>query len=176
MRTRIDTHPQGIFRSKIPLTIVCGPPCSGKTTYVEQNKSAGDQVIDLDLISVQLEPNFRPWKQTDFDLLRRAIRMRNLLLLRLSKLETGKAWFIVGAPTAAERDWWKLKLGGGIALLSVAPDECKRRAIARGTPEAIQGIDDWFEKSEQCWTLPRYQNSIAQDGWFLREAEDEDCM
>lgn len=177
MRTRIDTHPDQLKRSNIPLTIVCGPPCSGKTTFVQERRKDGDQIIDLDVISRQLEPNYRPWQQTDFELLRRAIRMRNLLLLRLSKLNTGRAWFIVSSPASEEREWWKSRLGGEVVLMSTPIDECKRRALVRNTPHAVQGIDAWFTKASQGWSHPRYQHAIALDGWLLREAEDEDfCL
>ena len=177
MRTRIDTHPSNLAKSNIPLTIVCGPPCSGKSTFVQERCKQGDQVIDLDLISRQIEPNYRPWQKTDFELLRRAVRVRNLLLLRLSKLHTGRAWFIVSAPTSEERQWWKLRLGGELVLMQTPIDECKRRALARNTPHAVHGIDAWCIKASQPWSHPRYQHAIAEDGWLLREAEDEDsCL
>ena len=165
MITRIDTHPRYLRKSKIPLMIVCGPPCSGKTTYAQNHKADGDWIIDLDVIQSQLDPNFRPWLETNFRSLRRAINLRNQMLVKLTGLEKGKAFFIVSAPTRNERDWWQLHLGGEVVLLSVASEECKRRAIARGTPQAVQGIDDWFAKSEQFWVQPQYHQAIAEDGW-----------
>ncbi|SEG44723.1 Predicted ABC-type ATPase [Thermomonospora echinospora] len=36
------------------LTVVVGPPCSGKTTYVQAHAQDGDIVIDLDLIAQAL--------------------------------------------------------------------------------------------------------------------------
>lgn len=165
--TRIETHPRNLLRSNIPLTIICGPPCSGKTTYVEHRKSVGDQVIDLDDIQRQLDPNFRPWKiEANFDLLRRAIRLRNLMLQRLAILKSGKAWFIVSAPTETERAWWQLRLGGEVVLMTVDATLCKHRAIARGTPEAVLGIDQWFERSSMLWVQPQYHHAIREDGWI----------
>ena len=165
LRTRIDTHPQKLFRSNVPLTIVCGPPCAGKTTYAQDRKTNGDWLIDLDLINAQLNPNFRPWSATEVDALERAIKIRNQMLQILAIRKTGKAFFIVSAPTSHERDWWKLKLGGEIVLLNPGAEECKRRAILRGTPQAVRGIDDWFEKSDQVWFAPTYQAKINRDGW-----------
>lgn len=165
MITRIDTHPRYLKKSNIPLTIVCGPPCSGKTTYVQKHKTDGDWIIDLDVIQSQIDSLFRPWQETNFKLLRRAIDLRNKMLVALTVLKNKKAFFIVAAPTQAERNWWQMHLGGEVVLLNVAPDECKRRAIARGTPQAAQGIDDWFEKSEQLWIQPQYHQAIAIDGW-----------
>ena len=165
LRSRVETHPRLLARSKIPLTIVCGPPCSGKTTYVAEHKSDGDVVIDLDEIAAKLDPDFKPWSQTNVSLLMRSLKIRNQILLTLARRLTGKAWIIVGAPTQAERDWWKLRLGGEVVLLSVAADECKRRAIERGTPLAISGVDSWFAASGQLWIQPQYHPPIAEDGW-----------
>jgi predicted kinase len=38
----------------VTITIVCGPPCAGKSTYVEQHAQPGDTVIDYDLIAREL--------------------------------------------------------------------------------------------------------------------------
>ena len=34
-----------------PVTLVCGPPCAGKTTWVERRAGRGDLVLDLDAIA-----------------------------------------------------------------------------------------------------------------------------
>lgn len=163
--TRVETHPRLLKHSAIPLKIVCGPPCSGKTTFVSSVKAEGDWVIDLDDISKQLDPDFQPWTMREIESLRRAINVRNLMLAKLSAATSGRAWFIVAAPTIAERSWWKLRLGGDVVLISTDAAECKRRALARGTPAAVQGVDDWFAASERPWSPPSYHKPIADDGW-----------
>lgn len=34
-----------------PVTLVCGPPCAGKTTWVDRQARAGDLVLDFDQIA-----------------------------------------------------------------------------------------------------------------------------
>lgn len=161
-------HPDWLKPSAIPLTIVCGPPCAGKTTYIAEHSSPWDIIIDIDSIALKLEPSYQHWTgMLSGDLLNRAIRARNELLGSLARMKKGKAWFIVSAPTKAERDWWQAKLGGEVILLHPGSEECKRRAIARGTPNAVEGIDAWERASRQSWKpqTPRKKVAIGEDGW-----------
>lgn len=162
-------HPAWLEPSAVPLVIVCGPPCSGKSTYVEEHRSDGDIVIDLDAIMTEIEPSYRHWSgYLDQLLLNRAIRQRNAMLGDLKRRTMGWAWFIVSAPTLTERSWWQGKLGGQVVLLHPGVRECKRRAIARGTPLAAQGVDDWERKSRDHWEprpAKRAKAPTSFDGW-----------
>lgn len=146
-------HPEWLRPSAIPLTILCGPPASGKTTYVRERAKPGDIVIDLDTIITSIQPKYTHWSSQGIDrlLLNKAIRQRNSMLGSLSRQTEGRAWFIVAAPTEAERKWWAGKLGGTVVLLHPGLDECKRRALARGTPLSVQGIDNWDRRSLMPW-------------------------
>lgn len=145
-------HPEWVRPSKSPLTILCGPPCSGKTTYVRTHAGSDDVVIDLDTIKTALRPSYVHWTQDiDNGLLDRAIRVRNHLLGMLSRSAAPRAWLIVAAPTDEERQWWRDKLGGEVILLHPGVAECKRRAVARGTPQAIEGINKWEARAGRPW-------------------------
>ena len=162
-------HPDWLQPSAIPLTIVTGPPCSGKTTHVQQNAKPDDLVIDLDTIMMNLDPKYRHWtNQLESSLLYRAIRVRNALLGSLERRTTGAAWFIISAPSEAERKWWQGKLGGTVLLLHPGVEECNRRAIKRGTPLAREGIERWERSSRMPWmpkeSRPKRQ-TIGADGW-----------
>lgn len=160
------THPAWLEPSAIPLTILCGPPASGKTTYVQQHAKPDDLVIDLDTIITSLKPDYQHWQQEqDGQLLSRAIRVRNSTLGSLARRTWGAAWFIVAAPSKAERDWWASKLGGKVILLHPGVDECKRRAAARGTPLALQGIDKWERRAKEPWAPTKPRQTIGIDGW-----------
>lgn len=161
-----SNHPDWLKPSAISLTIVCGPPASGKTTYVLERAGLGDTIIDIDRIAERIDANYRPWSGAlQGPLLNQAIRVRNAMLGSLSRARHGKAWFIVAAPTKAERDWWLGKLGGEIVLLDPGHDECRRRAIARGTPAAVEGIAEWHVRSGRPWARTVKRQRIGHDGW-----------
>ncbi|QUT07933.1 HNH endonuclease [Sphingobium phenoxybenzoativorans] len=162
-------HPDWIRPSAIPTTIVAGPPCSGKTTYVSKHSRPGDTVIDLDSIMMKLQPGYRHWSDgLHQSLLNSAIRARNAMLGNLCRETKGQAWFIVSAPSEAERRWWQTKLGGEVLLLHPGVDECKRRAAARGTPRAVAGVDAWEKSALAPWRPPAsraVRAAVGLDGW-----------
>lgn len=160
-------HPDWLEPSAIPLTILCGPPASGKTTYIRDHAQPGDTVIDLDTIITGIDPDYRHWSTPEIDgqLLNRAIRVRNAMLGSLKRKTEGNAWFIVAAPTQAERDWWAKTLGGTVILLHPGIEELKRRALSRGTPLSIEGIAKWERKAKQPWRPSRPKPAIGLDGW-----------
>lgn len=164
-----SNHPDWLRPSAIPLTIVAGPPASGKTTYVAERAHPDDVVICLDTIMQQLRPGYEHWQGgLDSSLLNRAVRVRNEQLGGLSRRKHGRAWFIVSAPSPSERAWWHGKLGGELVLLHPGADECKRRALKRDTPMAVKGIDEWERKARMPWTPPaqrRHKQAIGTDGW-----------
>ena len=146
--------PSWLKPSSVPLTIVCGPPASGKSTYVDEHRMAGDLVICLDTIRAKLQPGWKAWSGAyDGELFARAVRYRNHLLGTLARPVAGReAWFIVSAPEEGQRQWWQERLGGELVLLDPGADECKRRAIERGTPLAVRGIDDWYRRAQEPWS------------------------
>lgn len=160
-------HPDWLEPSGIPITIVCGPPASGKTTYVRDHAAQGDTIIDLDTILASIQPGYTHWSTPEIEgqLLSRAIRARNTMLGQLKRKTEGKAWLIVAAPTKKERDWWAMKLGGTVVLLHPGMDELKRRAIARGTPLSVAGAAKWERKAKQGWAPTKARPVIGLDGW-----------
>lgn len=108
------------------VTIVCGAPGSGKSTYVDEMAKDGDRVIDLDRI---LDNASFPYETTEQGRLLQALEERNRQLGELSTFD-GKAWFIVSAPTQAQRKWWQEMLGGDVVLLDTPESECVARIKA----------------------------------------------
>ncbi len=153
------THPDWFRKSSIPLEIVCGPPASGKTTYVRDSAKPGDTIIDLDQISTAIDPAFKQWRGRDSALLAASLRARNNMIGDIGRAKTGKAWLIVSAPTKAEREWWRDTLGGKVTLLNPGFSECLKRSKARGTPS--YGVERWFKASAEPWRKQRR----ASEGW-----------
>jgi len=122
-------YPKWLKASLVPLTIICGPPCSGKSSYVAKHKAEYDLVIDLDVIAVELgAPSLHNWDRDAF--LAPAIRKRNDMLGNLSRYKNhNHAWFIATAAKRSQREWWQRMLEPeDIIILKVTADECARRA------------------------------------------------
>lgn len=119
-----DVRPNDLQPASIPVSIVCGPPASGKSTYVEKHKSNGDIVIDLDEIRAEIAE--APLYHAEKRWMKPALEERNRRLRQLSEPQTAaRCWFIVGAPTREERDWWQSNLGAeSVKVLAVKPDKC----------------------------------------------------
>jgi 5-methylcytosine-specific restriction endonuclease McrA len=146
---RAALYPEWLKPSLIPLTIVCGPPCSGKSTYVRDRAGDSDMIIDLDMIAHEIsgEP-LHGWSRDRW--LNAAIFRRNDLLGDLSRPgRSSAAWFIVGAEKSRHRQWWQDKLAPmSVIVLETSEPDCIDRAksddsrIDKTTADAI--VRWWF--------------------------------
>lgn len=132
-------HPEWIGRSLIPVTLVCGPPASGKSTYVDTHKGHADLVIDLDVIASGMSrTSMHAWGAK---WLGSAVRKRNELIGSLSKsdaLRHGKAWLVVAEPEAEKRQWWVDRLGCSRVVVVESPaSQCEAR-IASDAERSMQ--------------------------------------
>jgi 5-methylcytosine-specific restriction endonuclease McrA len=108
---REDSRPAALIPSWLKpslteLTIVCGAPASGKSTFAKEHMASQDQVIDLDeIIEILSERDRYHWGRSNW--IPRALRYRNNALGALSKQKFKNAvWLIVGAPSPSERSRW----------------------------------------------------------------------
>ena len=158
-----NNHPGWLLPSRIPLTIVCGPPGSGKNRFVAQRAGAKDLVIDLDEIASRLSG--QPIHGWDRSWLNAAIRERNRLLGLLAKPQARQwkaAWFIVGEPTAKRRQWWADKLQPkAVVVLAVQDETCIRRLEKDNRPRA----QDQSAAVYRWWSqyTPRRQDIVIPD-------------
>lgn len=144
-------HPRWLTPSQVPLTIVCGPACAGKTTYVAQHAGPRDLVIDLDVIAVGIsgEP-LHGWDRDRW--LNAALWQRNNMLGDLCRGgDWPHAWLIVSEPKARHRDWWQQTLRPvEIVVLEVPERECCAR-IGQDRDEARTRavIERWWVDYER---------------------------
>lgn len=120
------------------ITLVEGPPCSGKSRYVQEHMEPGDLVIDYDAIAVALgSPTTHDHPA---DLVPFIHQARQALLERVTRASpVSRAWLISCEPTPSDR-----QLASATILLDVDADTCKERAHASGRPESWDTlIDEW---------------------------------
>ena len=121
---KASPHPEWFKPSLIPLTIVCGPPASGKSTYIRDRAGPDDLVIDIDMIASDLAgTETHGWDRDKY--LNASLFKRNDIIGQLSRPSRWPAaWLIVGEPKARWREWWQRKLK-------------PREIVVVETPEAI---------------------------------------
>lgn len=129
--------------------LICGPPASGKSTYVRDNAKPDDIVIDLDMIAHSHGlGRLRPEQATPA-----LLRARNDRLAALAQEPPERtAWVIIGAPTAKLRRWWCETLGvqqGDMVLLVPSMTELQRRVMRDPDRKRIcdlqlQWVDQWM--------------------------------
>jgi hypothetical protein len=134
-------HPEQLRPSRVPLTIVCGPPASGKSTLVARRRAPNDLVIDLDIIASRIAATtLHGW---DRRVLSAALAERNALLRRLG--EEGcpwpAAWFIVGEPKAEWRTWWQERLAPRTIIVCETPESVCLARIAADVEGAARHSD-----------------------------------
>jgi len=172
------THPDWLRPASCRLTIVSGPPASGKSTLVEREAGGRDVVIDLDDLAERIAPGFAPARRWTGELLNRAIRARNALLGSLSQMPgRSQAWLIVSAPSVAEREWWRSKLNpADWRHLDPGKAECVRRVIRRAPSSCIarhvEIVDQWYLRARLPWSAekaPRKRAVIGADGYPVED-------
>jgi hypothetical protein len=126
------------------LTIVTGPPCSGKSTYVQQHALQGDVIIDFDRLAqafgshVTHGHNEHHWKV--------AIEARDTAITHAIACHTkgARVWIVDSKPPPSRRKWYASQ-GGRFVDLMADPAELHRRSDAAGRPLTCHNlIDQWL--------------------------------
>ena len=122
--------------------VVTGPPCAGKSTYVQQHAKTGDMRVDYDLIAQALgaanshaaEGHIR---QAAFEAREGAIA----IALKSPDLES---WIIHTSPNEAHMNSYAA-VGADVIELDPGYEECMARARRDGRPQqTIDGIEKWY--------------------------------
>ena len=143
--------PRDIDEPSIPVTLVCGPPASGKTSYVEKHKSDRDIVIDMDDIKVSVGGKRWDTCPDVFDL---AIVERDRLLRSLHASTAPHAWVIHTGERPQARSEWARRLGcASIVVINTPANLCisrikadVRRRYASGSQ--IAAVKRWHEYND----------------------------
>lgn len=140
-------------RIKKNVFIVCGPPCAGKTTYVESVATRYDLVVDLDKIQNAIsviEPYDKPaaTKKMLFDI---RDMLYDKIAFRFGEWEN--AYVIACLPTKIEQEQLQQRLNGAdIIYINTSKAICVNRALERSESNVI--------KENQIKYIERYFQSL----------------
>ena len=128
--------------------LVYGSPLSGKSTWVNDNMSQGDLIVDMDSIWQCISGCKRYVKPGRLNAV--AFAMRDFLMEQV-KIHNGKwnnAYIVGGFPLIAERERICRTLGAREIYIDTSKEECLRRlenaADGRDKAEWTKYIEDWW--------------------------------
>lgn len=139
---------QGVSQNQTML--VCGPPGSGKTTYVQDHLHWGDLVVDLDAILAALSG--QAWYAKPTNLLPLALDVRDLLHQRIAAgvKDVSRIYVITSEPKAQERSRLARQLGAlWVVVLATPLNECLRRIA--NDPRRQDKVDLWAPVVASWW-------------------------
>jgi predicted kinase len=126
------------------LTIVTGPPCSGKTTHVTTHAQPGDITIDYDTLALALgAPASHDYPPHICEVVFAA--RHSAITAAISQHHQGATvWIIDTAPGEARRQQYA-DAGAQFVTLTASREELHARAAAERPASIHQVIDDWLD-------------------------------
>lgn len=123
------------------ITIVAGPPCSGKTHYVREHAGPSDLVIDWDEIAIALgSPNTHIHPRRMYD----AIEAEYDRLLALAPTWPADVWIIRGLPDPTERAEWVSRYDACLVICDADIATLRARARERDySARTMRAIGLW---------------------------------
>lgn len=136
-------------RQATQITLVCGPPCAGKNTYVRRHARPGDLIVDLDALKRAVGctaehdieyPALHPF----------ALDARDAILAKLlsGQHEVRRAWVIATAPTRADRAPLRAH-GARVVMLTADYATLEKRVRRERPPEWGTFLASWFERHDR---------------------------
>ena len=121
--------------------IVYGPPLSGKTSWVKENKNDGDLVIDLDNIWESITGGPRYSKPPRLKAVAFKIRDAEIEAAKYRQGKWLNAYIIGGYPLQGERERLAKELGAREIYIEASEEECIARLEAE--PDGGRDKEEW---------------------------------
>ncbi len=141
------------------VTLVCGPPCGGKTRFVGQHAGTGDVIVCTDRLARDAgSPNAHEHHPRFYDAARPAFQR---LVDEVGGRDDVKAWVIRCAPTRHERALLAVRLRATRTVLLVPTLQVALgRAHRSGRdPRIVGAIHHWYRRYE-----PARGDEVLRDG------------
>ena len=122
--------------------IVYGSPCSGKSTWVKENATKDDLVLDIDKIWECISTCDKYHKVSRLKANVFGVRDTLLDQVRTRTGEWKTAYVIGGYPLRMDRERLADKLGAQLIFIDTNKSECISRAV---NDEWIKFINEWFD-------------------------------
>lgn len=136
----------------VPVTLVIGPPCAGKTSYVSEHAQPGDLIVDTDALAQALGSPAAHGH--DDALITFVIEARDAILARLRRGgQVRHAWIVTTRHDMALP-------GAHVVTLDTSATECHRRARAAGRPA------QWHDLIDTWWITHRAREAVTQSDWY----------
>ena len=152
--------------------LICGPPASGKTSYIKERMKSGDLIVDIDLIYQAITG--LPMYEKPVSLLDLVFDVRNFLIGKIRQSTKSdedarwyNAWVIAGAPERQQRYRLASQIDPcKVVVLEVDANECIRRIA--NDPRRAGSWEHWQEIIYRWWRKyePFEDDAIIKDGHF----------
>ena len=127
------------------LTVITGPPCSGKSTYIAERAKRGHIIIDLDRIALALTTDDTPHHGYHHGIRWVAIEARRAALAAAIRqhLNGATVWAIDTDPSPKRREFYR-RAGGTVVDLDPGIETVMARAISERPDHVIEYIREWY--------------------------------
>lgn len=125
------------------VTLICGPPCSGKSTLAKRLATPGVQVLDFDDIAVELGSSHQ-WAHSK-DVRQQAEVLMRTRIRRLAFDCDADGYVIRTAPDPQARERLASQLAATVWVLDPGYEVCAARARLAGRPRGTErAIRAWY--------------------------------
>lgn len=126
------------------ITVVIGPPCSGKSTYIEEKKTRGDLIWDFDAV-LQAITGLPLYERCE-GAVPFCLAMRDAFFAKAlhGRGVVSQIWIAMSSWSMVVNDLQRF--GAEIVKLDTPKEICISRAELRG-PENLKMVMEWFEKN-----------------------------